>query len=374
MKDAGYETHMIGKWHLGGYTTHHVPSQRGFDTFMGYLNDEEMYWTHQVRLQRAPDGFFFDFGFGNATGYYDIIDRPLPDHVRNGSKSSGVFLLPFGALTGVPFSTHIGPNLMRSAPGPKSSVSPTEDGSFMGKYSTQVFQDRALDILKEKTPFDEEPLFMYLAHQAVHDPLGLPPDGCFSDDEIAILDKIYDNSVDGKGHLRQRFAKVLMYLDHTIGELVEYLETEGWMENSIIVVASDNGGCPSSGGNNYPLRGIKHSYWEGGVKVPAFVYSPSHIPEERWGSEYDGLMHVTDWLPTIAKAAGVELFGSAGRFDGEDHWEFITDAATADEFGSPRTEMLYNFDPYILWTTSAEGFGENEEFQLAQGAFRSGKY
>lgn len=58
-----------------------------------------------------------------------------------------------------------------------------------------------------------------------------------------------------------------MYLDKTIGELVAYLEKEGWMENSIIVVASDNGGCPTYGGSNYPLRGIKHSYWEGAVKV-----------------------------------------------------------------------------------------------------------
>lgn len=32
---------------------------------------------------------FFDFGFGNATGYYDIIDRPIPDHPRNGSISDG---------------------------------------------------------------------------------------------------------------------------------------------------------------------------------------------------------------------------------------------------------------------------------------------
>ena len=48
MKDAGYETHMIGKWHIGSYTHDLLPSQRGFDTYLGYLNDEEMYWTHQV--------------------------------------------------------------------------------------------------------------------------------------------------------------------------------------------------------------------------------------------------------------------------------------------------------------------------------------
>lgn len=64
--------------------------------------------------------------------------------------------------------------------------------------------------------------------------------------------------------------QVLMYLDHTIGELVEYLETEGWMENSIIVVASDNGGCVNNGGCNYPLRGTKDMYWEGGSKVMAY--------------------------------------------------------------------------------------------------------
>jgi len=45
------------------------------------------------------------------------------------------------------------------------------------------------------------------------------------------------------------------------------------------------------------------------LQVPAFVYSTSHIPEERWGTEYYGMMHVTDWLPTIATAAGIALDG-----------------------------------------------------------------
>lgn len=48
MRDAGYQTHMIGKWHLGSYTQDLIPSQRGFDTFVGFLNDEETYWSHQV--------------------------------------------------------------------------------------------------------------------------------------------------------------------------------------------------------------------------------------------------------------------------------------------------------------------------------------
>lgn len=49
MKDAGYETHMVGKWNLGSYHEDVLPHNRGFDSFMGYLTGEETYWSHQVR-------------------------------------------------------------------------------------------------------------------------------------------------------------------------------------------------------------------------------------------------------------------------------------------------------------------------------------
>ena len=58
-------------------------------------------------------------------------------------------------------------------------------------------------------------------------------------------------------------------------------------------------------------------------QVPALVYSPSHIPEEQWGREYGGLMHVTDWLPTLATAVNFKPSGrcvcaaGGGRGEGE---------------------------------------------------------
>lgn len=62
-------------------------------------------------------------------------------------------------------------------------------------------------ILRQKTPFDEEPLYLYLSHQAVHSPLGLPPEESFSEEQKAILEEIRFSS-DSMGHLRERFAKV----------------------------------------------------------------------------------------------------------------------------------------------------------------------
>ncbi|CAN0500324.1 unnamed protein product, partial [Laminaria digitata] len=47
----------------------------------------------------------------------------------------------------------------------------------------------------------------------------------------------------------------------------------GMLDNTLVVLASDNGGCPSGGGSNYPYRGFKHTMFEGGVRTPALVYS-----------------------------------------------------------------------------------------------------
>eukprot|EP00903_Cladosiphon_okamuranus_P015002 g13881.t2 len=423
MNEAGYTSHMVGKWHLGDHTEAHLPHRRGFETHLGYLSGAETYWTHQiswnvtpteVEEQMEPRETFLDFGFGNETGYYRVTEsrtQPLPLPYREQ-------FAPAGEPSDETVSAGLGPTGTRSSrlsPSSRrsSSSSPSLSSSSVevaGKYSTQIFAERALEIVKGKSPFDESPLFLYLAHQAVHDPLGLPPADAFSAEELAVLDALEDSPVSA---LRLRFAKVLMYLDKTIGQLVDYLEEEGWLENSVIVVASDNGGCASDGGSNLPLRGVKNSYWEGGIKVPAFVYSPSHIPEEQWGQEYAGLMHVTDWLPTIATVADFEPSGSNGDLDGVSHaaiWgkmpttggEGGHEASTPsvrkndDGFGggggacegsgdpdgsinrgsiaySPRSEILHNFDPYFLGANQDHTISD-PDFAHPVGGFRHGKW
>lgn len=94
--------------------------------------------------------------------------------------------------------------------------------------------------------------------------------------------------------------------DDTIGTLFEVLHQKDMLKNSIILFASDNGGQTNadgiSAGSNYPLRGNKNTFWEGGVRLPAVLWSPLlKLNKSRVSRQ---LMHVTDWLPTFYSAAG----------------------------------------------------------------------
>ncbi|CAM9994731.1 unnamed protein product, partial [Ectocarpus sp. 13 AM-2016] len=232
---AGYSTHMTGKWHLGVYKNANYPFSRGFDTFLGYTGGGEGYYTHGECVTPTFKGGRFtcyqDFGFGDKDGYINFTTN----------------------------TTRQGPEMT-------------------GKYSTTVITDRAIEVATEHVEkSSSDPLFLYVAHQAVHEPLDSPPPGSFTDEEVEILE-----GLDFGQRERKAFASIIYFLDKEVRRLHEALDALGVLDNAVIVFASDNGGCPSSGGSNYPLRGFKHTTFQGGVRVPGFVYSKSAdlIPEE----------------------------------------------------------------------------------------------
>lgn len=107
------------------------------------------------------------------------------------------------------------------------------------------------------------------------------------------------------------------------------------MQDTIIIFASDNG-APTLGENNnwgvnLPFRGIKSTPWEGGVRVPAFIWHSSLKPRI-----WDGLMHITDWLPTLVTAAGGQV---CKDIDGINQWNSIKKDAP-----SKRHKVLLNIE------------------------------
>lgn len=89
-----------------------------------------------------------------------------------------------------------------------------------------------------------------------------------------------------------------------------------------------------------PLRGSKSTYFEGGVRSAAFVWGEM-LPKEIKGTTYRGLMHLTDWLPTLMHVATDGAWTPAelpNELDGHDLWEALTTGGP-----SPRVEILHNY-------------------------------
>lgn len=115
------------------------------------------------------------------------------------------------------------------------------------------------------------------------------------------------------------FSEIVTHLDRSIGRITRALADKRMLNDTIIVFVSDNG-APTVGefanwGVNLPFRGKKETPWEGAVRVPAFIWHASFRPRV-----WDGLMHITDWLPTLISAAGGQI---TGEIDGINQWDSI---------------------------------------------------
>ncbi len=108
---------------------------------------------------------------------------------------------------------------------------------------------------------------------------------------------------------RKLYAAFVSTLDENVGRLLDRLDKLGLRERTIIVYQSDNGHSTEErahfgGGSAGPYRGAKFSLLEGGIRLPAIISWPGHLPEGQVRSQ---LGHSCDWMPTLAELTGVKL-------------------------------------------------------------------
>ena len=167
-------------------------------------------------------------------------------------------------------------------------------------------------------------------------------------------------------------------MDAAIGRIVPRLEKRGQLKNTVIFFTSDNGGQKNYEskteyggkhgpnpvlGNNLPWRGWKGELYEGGIRVPAFVY---------WQGKFkphivDQTVSYLDWFPTMAAIAGAKIENDR-KLDGRDIGPWLR----GDNGNVPATTLYWNTGPYHgimdgdwkLIVPQRKGKGEIEMFDL----------
>ena len=291
LKQSGYKTACVGKWHLGmqftdksGNPVPYIPMDRKKSPRPG--NDVD----YTVPITGGPIHRGFDWYFGISASLnmspfcYIENDRPVIIPMIESERIQTEFL-----------SVDKG---MRSPDFTISGVMPTLTGQAV-RYIEKHSQESA-----------EKPFFLYFPLTAPHLPL------------------VPNDEFRGKSEAGE-YGDFVLEVDATVGAITNALERTGQTENTLIIFTSDNGGLyhwwtPEEADDlkyyklnhrakyvkdrghqgNAHLRGTKADIWEGGHRVPFIASWPAHIPV---ASTSDELIELTDLIATCAAITSTKL-------------------------------------------------------------------
>lgn len=228
LREAGYRTALIGKWHLG-YPPVFGPLKSGYEEFFGPMSGGVDYFTH------CSNNGSHDLYFGEAEhseeGYLtDLLSRRAADYVHR---------MADGARAGTPF-------------------------------------------------------FLSLHYTAPHWPWE-------TRDDEHLSAQVKDNLFHLSGGNIETYRRMIHHMDEGIGWLVQALEQEGLLHDTLIVFTSDNGGERFS--DNWPLVGGKMDLTEGGIRVPWIAHWPAMIAP---GGVSDQHCMTMDWSATMLELGGAQ--------------------------------------------------------------------
>jgi len=185
-------------------------------------------------------------------------------------------------------------------------------------YASDLIGDDCVRRIKEHD-FSKSPLFLYNPMFAVHAFNQAP-------------EKYTAAYADEKNEERRGLLGLCAAMDFQFGRIIDALKEAGQLDNTLVFFFSDNGGNLHAAANNGPLRDGKGSYYDGGLRVPAFAYWPGKIEA---GKTTEALAYAADLYPTFAALAGAPL--PAKPLDGVDLAPVLFKNATA----SGRKEIIF---------------------------------
>jgi len=290
MKSLGYATGQFGKNHQGD-RDEHLPTNHGFDEFMGNL--------YHLNAEEEPENRDYP------------NDLTLPDG-RAFKEAYG----PRGVLKAT-----AGGEIEDTGPLTKKRMETVDEETLAA----------AIDFIKRKTD-EGTPWFVWWNGTRMHFRTHV------KEEHTGIAGKNGNEYHDG-----------MVEHDMHVGQLLELLDELDIAEDTVVLYSTDNGPhyntWPDAG--TTPFRSEKNSNWEGAYRVPAFVRWPEHFRE---GETLNGMVAHEDWLPTFAAIGGdpkiKEKLREGTEIIGRDYKNYIdgynmVDYLSGDADASPRKEFWY---------------------------------
>lgn len=278
--DAGYNTLLVGKWHVGEVEGMR-PQDIGFDEFYGFYSAAKEI-TQGLDPARYPD---LNLRAEFKDDYDELGNEINLEHGFKGGETT----VAIPTLT-----TH----------------DMAEADIRLRDFSVQKIAELAAQ---------DKPFFLEHAFMKVH------------------TDNYASDEYKGKSAAGWPYKDAVVEVDGIIGDLVAALDKAGVLDRTFIFITSDNGpqmdGWPDSGFT--PFRGAKGTTWEGGVRVPGIAYWKGMISP---GRVSDGLFDLMDLFNTALTLAGASDKLPQDRYmDGVDQTSFLL----SDDGQSEREQVYF---------------------------------
>jgi arylsulfatase len=221
---------------------------------------------------------------------------------------------------------------------------PGNDGKKGTTHSHELFEKEALAFIRTNK---SRPFFLYLPFTIPHVALQAP------DEWLApYKGKWPDPAYDGKkGYLphpspRAAYAGMVTRMDGTVGKILDLLVNLKLGQDTLVMFTSDNGPTHNVGGADStffdsagPLRGLKGSVYEGGIRVPLIAWRPNTIPA---GKVSDHVACFPDFLPTV-----MDTIGARGRIPGRlDGISFLPSMQGLPDVQKKHAHLVWEFAGY----------------------------